>query len=66
MVALMYGFSVLYCMSSALSQPGGADLGTLGFPPAFCQSMGEDAGFRQFKVLDFEQDPLNYFYELRL
>jgi SAM-dependent methyltransferase len=66
MAALMYGFSVLYCMSSALSQPGGAGLGTLGFPPAVCKSMGEDAGFTQFKVLDFEQDPFNYFYELRL
>jgi SAM-dependent methyltransferase len=66
MASLMYGFSVLYCMSSALSQPGGAGLGTLGFPPAVCQSMGEGAGFSQFKVLEFEQDPFNYFYELRL
>ena len=31
MAALMYGISVLTCMSSALSEPGGAGLGTLGF-----------------------------------
>ncbi len=66
MAPLMYGFSVLYCMSSALSQAGGTGLGTLGFPPAVCQTMGEAAGFTKFKVLDFEQDPFNYFYELRL
>ena len=32
MAALMYGMSVLTCMSSALSEPGGAGLGTLGLP----------------------------------
>src|SRR3990172_6427501 len=32
MASLMYGFSVLTCMSSALSEPGGAGLGTLGLP----------------------------------
>ena len=29
---VMYGFSVICCMSSALSEPGGLGLGTLGFP----------------------------------
>ena len=32
MAAMMYGFSVLSCLSSSLSAPGGAGLGTLGFP----------------------------------
>jgi 2-polyprenyl-3-methyl-5-hydroxy-6-metoxy-1,4-benzoquinol methylase len=63
--AMMYGFSVLYCMSSALSKPGGAGLGTLGFPPSVCEEMGSDAGFRRFKILDYEDDPFNYYYELR-
>ncbi len=63
--AMMYGFSVLYCMSSALSKQGGAGLGTLGFPPAVCERMGQEAGFSAFKVLDFEDDPFNYYYELR-
>ncbi len=63
--AMMYGFSVMYCMSSALSKPGGAGLGTLGFPPGVCKSMGADAGFSQFKILDFDSDPFNFYYELR-
>ncbi len=63
--SMMYGFSVLYCMSSALSQPGGAGLGTLGFPPAVCEQMGKDAGFSSFRMLDFEDDPFNNYYELR-
>ncbi|HEY5680686.1 MAG TPA: methyltransferase domain-containing protein [Pseudomonadales bacterium] len=63
--AMMYGFSVLFCMSSALSKPGGAGLGTLGFPPSVCERMGHDAGFGQFRILDFEGDPFNFYYELR-
>ena len=63
--AMMYGFSVLYCMSSALSKPGGAGLGTLGFPPSVCETMGKAVGFDRFKVLDYEGDPFNYYYELR-
>jgi 2-polyprenyl-3-methyl-5-hydroxy-6-metoxy-1,4-benzoquinol methylase len=62
---MMFGFSVLYCMSSALSKPGGAGLGTLGFPPAVCERMGSDAGFSKFKILEFEDDPFNFYYELR-
>ena len=34
MASLMYGISVLSCMSSALSEPGGAGLGTLGLSAA--------------------------------
>lgn len=62
---LLFGFSVLYCMSSALSEPDGAGLGTMGFSPAVCEQMGSDAGFSSFKILDFEDDPFNNFYELR-
>jgi 2-polyprenyl-3-methyl-5-hydroxy-6-metoxy-1,4-benzoquinol methylase len=65
LAAMMYGFSVLYCMSSALSKPGGAGLGTLGFPPAVCEELGSKAGFSSFKILDYEEDPFNYYYELR-
>ncbi|MDP6374218.1 MAG: methyltransferase domain-containing protein [Pseudomonadales bacterium] len=63
--SMMYGFSVLYCMSSALSTPGGAGLGTLGFPPSVCERMGREAGFGQFRVLEYENDPFNNYYELR-
>jgi len=62
---MMYGFSILFCMSSALSKPGGAGLGTLGFPPAVCEQMGRAAGFSQFRVLDYEADAFNYYYELK-
>ena len=36
MLAMMYGFSVSSCMSSALSEPGGVGLGTLGLNPDGC------------------------------
>jgi 2-polyprenyl-3-methyl-5-hydroxy-6-metoxy-1,4-benzoquinol methylase len=62
---MMYGFSILFCMSSALSKPGGAGLGTLGFPPSVCEQMGKAAGFSQFRVLDYDADAFNYYYELR-
>ena len=37
-LALMYGTSVACCMSSALSEPGGAGLGTLGFHPELAET----------------------------
>jgi hypothetical protein len=36
---LLYSLSVIYCMSSALSAPGGAGLGTMGFNPTLAQAM---------------------------
>jgi len=64
MAALMYGFSVMTCMSSALSEPGGAGLGTLGFPEATARAMTAEAGFTRFRTLDFGH-PVNAFYEVR-
>ncbi len=64
MVALMYGFSVLSCMSSALSVPGGAGLGTLGFSEPVARAMIAAAGFTRFKRHDFE-NPVNAYYEVR-
>jgi SAM-dependent methyltransferase len=64
MAALMYGMSVLTCMSSALSEPGGAGLGTLGFPESVAQAMTRAAGFTRFQALDFGH-PVNAFYEVR-
>jgi len=61
---LMYGFSVLCCMSSALSEPGGLGLGTLGFPEPVARKMTSEAGFTRFKVKDFE-NPINAYYEVR-
>ena len=64
MAAMMYGASVLTCMSSALSEPDGLGLGTLGLNPMLAQKMTEKAGFSRFKQHDFE-DPANLYYEVR-
>ena len=64
MASLMYGISVMSCMSSAMSAPDGAGLGTLGFPESKARSMTAEAGFTRFKRLDIEHS-LNAFYEVR-
>jgi SAM-dependent methyltransferase len=64
MAALMYGMSVMTCLSSALSEPGGAGLGTLGFPESVAREMTREAGFTRFRALDFGH-PVNAFYEVR-
>ena len=63
-LAMMYGTSVATCMSSALSEPGGAGLGTLGFHPGLAETMCREAGFTRFLVHDFD-DPANLYYEVR-
>lgn len=60
----MYGISVLCCMSSALSEPGGLGLGTLGFPEPVARKMTAEAGFTRFVTRDFE-NPINAYYEVR-
>jgi len=64
LLAMFYGFSVSACMSSALSEPGGAGLGTLGFNPQVAAQMVAEGGFSRFKEHDFE-DPSNLYYEVR-
>ena len=64
MASLLYGVSVLACMSSALSEPDGAGLGTLGLPASKAEQMVRDAGFTRFETLDV-QHPMNAFYEVR-
>jgi len=63
MASLMYGISVLSCMSSALSEPQGAGLGTLGLPERLARSMALEAGFTTFTRLDVEHS-VNAFYEV--
>ena len=62
---LMYGMSILYCMSSAMSEPGGAGLGTLGLTVGVFEEMAQAAGFTGFETREFEVDAVNRFYELR-
>ena len=64
MASLMYGISVLSCMSSALSEPGGAGLGTLGLPASRAEAMAREAGFTRFRRLPVEH-AINAFYEVR-
>ncbi len=64
MAAMMYGTSVLTCMSSALSEPDGLGLGTLGFPESLARKMCAEAGFGRFDPIDFGH-PVNAFYVVR-
>lgn len=64
MASLMYGISVLSCMSSALSTPDGAGLGTLGLPEGKARAMTEAAGFTRFERLEIDH-AVNAFYEIR-
>ncbi len=64
MASLLYGVSVLACMSSALSEPGGEGLGTLGLPASKAEEMASAAGFSRFRTLDVAH-PMNAFYEIR-
>jgi len=64
MAPLMYGTSVMTCMSSALSEPDGLGLGTLGFSATKAQAMTAAAGFTRFEPADFGH-PVNAFYVVR-
>jgi SAM-dependent methyltransferase len=64
MASLLYGISVLSCMSSAMSEPDAEGLGTLGLPESLLRRKLSDAGFNRFRLLDV-QHPMNAFYEVR-
>jgi 2-polyprenyl-3-methyl-5-hydroxy-6-metoxy-1,4-benzoquinol methylase len=57
---LLYGVSVVYCMTTSLAE-GGAGLGTCGLPAAAVQSLCERAGFTGVRRVDL-QDPFNALY----
>lgn len=64
MASLLYGISVLSCMSSAMSSPDGEGLGTLGLPESRARAMALEAGFTRFRRLDVDHS-VNAFYEIR-
>ena len=64
MAALLYGFSVTVCMSSGMSTPDGAGLGTLGFNEQVARTMTSDAGFSRFEVLEYG-NAMNAYYDIR-
>lgn len=63
-LAMMYGMSVTTCMSSALSEPDGWGLGTLGLPESKLRELAATGGFTRLVVHDIG-DPANLYYELR-
>lgn len=65
LLPLLYGFSVLCCMSSSLSEEGGEGLGTVGFGEAMARQMTTEAGFSNFRSHDFD-NPINAYYELKV
>ena len=64
MLAMFYGFSITSCLQSALSEPGGMGLGTLGLYPDKAREMTAAAGFTRFTEHDFN-DAANLYYEVR-
>ena len=63
---LMYAMSILYCMSSAMSETDGAGLGTLGLTVEVFEQLAFEAGFGSVDAREFEIDPLNRYYEVRI
>lgn len=64
LLPMFYGFSVLCCLNSATSTPDAEGLGTVGFGRNKAKRMTAEAGFTQFRALDFD-NPLNAYYEVR-
>ncbi len=65
LLAMFYGFSVASCLQSAMSEPGGAGLGTLGLHAGAAQALTEAAGFDRFTTHDLD-DAANLYYEIRI
>ena len=59
---LLYGFSVLYCMTTSLAE-GGEGLGTLGLPEPVLRELATKAGFAQVRQVEMD-NPFNNLYEL--
>ena len=64
MAALLYGVSVMVCLSSSMSVSDGAGLGTLGLSANTAEQMAKSAGFTRFRKLDVDH-AVNAFYEIR-
>jgi ubiquinone/menaquinone biosynthesis C-methylase UbiE len=64
MAPMFFGISQLICMSSSLSEEGGAGIGTLGLSPSRLRALCEGAGFTRFRTSDVA-DVMNAYYEVR-
>lgn len=65
LLAMFYGFSVATCLQSALSEPDGMGLGTLGLHPERLRELADEAGFGSVRQHDLG-DAANLYYEVRL
>jgi len=59
---LLYGFSLLYCMTTSLAE-GGAGLGTLGLPEPVLRELAAEAGFSGVRRVEMD-NPFNSLYEV--
>jgi 2-polyprenyl-3-methyl-5-hydroxy-6-metoxy-1,4-benzoquinol methylase len=62
LAAMMYGFSVLICMSSSASTPDGLALGTVGLPEPKMRALAKTAGFSRFSRVEGLEHPFNAYY----
>ncbi|NNE97033.1 MAG: methyltransferase domain-containing protein [Acidimicrobiales bacterium] len=62
--SLFYSMSVMYCMNSALSEPGGAGLGTLGLTEGKLREIVTGAGFSELEGYEFDFDVNNRYYHI--
>ena len=60
--SLLYGFSLLYCMTTSLAQDG-EGLGTLGLPEPKLRQLAGKAGFGEIRRVEMD-NPFNTLYEL--
>jgi len=60
--SLLYGFSLLYCMTTSLAE-GGEGLGTLGLPEPKLRELAAEAGFSSVRRVEMD-NPFNSLYEL--
>ena len=64
LLAMFYAFSVSSCLQSAMSEPDGMGLGTLGLHPRAVDGLVRNAGFTRIHQHDFD-DNANLYYEVR-
>lgn len=63
MGAMLYAWSLAYCMTTALGM-GGAGVGTCGMPESRIRQLASAAGFTALRQLPFES-PFNVLYQVR-
>jgi SAM-dependent methyltransferase len=63
LATLLYGVSVMYCMTTSLAH-GGRGLGTCGLPAARLRELCAQAGFSAVEPIELE-DPFNALYAVR-